>query len=76
MKTTAKCPKCDGTEIYSNEGQAKSGDRVIIPISSWSRLFVSTYICAHCGYLEEYVETQDLKDDKKMAKLKENWKKC
>ena len=75
MKSNAKCVKCGSTEIYTNEGQSKAGDRVVIPVSSWGRLFVSTYMCADCGYFEEYIENEHLQDPKKIAKLKENWKK-
>lgn len=75
MKESKCCPKCNGTEIYTDRGLAKRGDRTSIAISSWSKLFLDTYVCLECGYLEEYVEDEYLKDPKKMAKAKENWRK-
>ena len=74
MKSSGICPKCESKEIYSDEFQAKRGDRARLGISSWTQLSVSTYICADCGYIEEYVNHQDLKDSKKMDKLRSEWK--
>lgn len=74
MKTTGICPKCSGTEIYTDADLTKRGDRGDIGISSWTRLFLDVYVCATCGFIEEYVRNNDLTDDKKIATLKENWK--
>ena len=75
MKNANKCPKCDSKEIYTDEGQKKRGEPETIAISNWSRLFIDTYICTNCGFTEEYVRQSDLKDSKKMEKLKESYKK-
>ena len=69
------CPKCQGKEIYTDEGLPKRGDRTSIAISSWHKLFIATYICKGCGYIEEFVEDEYLMDEKKMDKLQDNWKK-
>lgn len=75
MRNEKKCPKCGGTEIYSDNGLSKSGDRSAINISNWKRLFIATYICLDCGYLEEYADSAELKDKKLLDKIKENWRK-
>ena len=73
MKTSGKCPKCNSNEIYCDAELPKRGDRASIAISSWSKLFIDVYVCISCGYVEEYVENNDLNDSKKMEKLKSNW---
>lgn len=75
MKTTKSCPKCQSTEIYTNEGHSKQGDRARFQISSFSTALISSYICTSCGFIEEYLENDDLNDQKKMLKLKEKWRK-
>lgn len=74
MKHSKICPKCQGTEIYTNAGMSKSGDRVRIPISGMVSLFTEVYICRSCGYIEEYIEPEDLNNEKKMKKLEEKFK--
>jgi hypothetical protein len=75
MKETKICPKCQHTEIYTNAGMSKSGERGYIPISSWSKLFFDVYLCVACGYVEEYISDEDLKNEKSMEKIRGNWKK-
>lgn len=75
MKQTGTCPKCNGTDIYTDRGCMKRGDRSSIGISSWKKFFLDVYICMACGFTEEYVSEDDFKDPKKLAALKENWKK-
>jgi len=74
MKEHKYCPKCQGTEIYTDAGLTKRGDRCSLPVSSWTKLFVDTYLCANCGYIEEYVTSGELRDEKALSKLRENWK--
>lgn len=75
MKDSKICPKCQGNSIYTDASLSKAGDRCYFPISSWSKLFVDVYVCTDCGYVEEYVSERELKDQKTMDKLRENWKK-
>ncbi|TNF46616.1 MAG: hypothetical protein EP305_10510 [Bacteroidetes bacterium] len=69
------CPKCSSTQIFTDSKSTKRGERSSVAISSWSMFFVDVYVCLNCGYLEEYIATDQLNDFKKMEKLKENWKK-
>lgn len=75
MKNTGTCPKCQSHEIYTDAGLTKRGDRSSIPVTSWSTAFIDVYVCTACGFMEEYVTREDLKNDKKMTKFKEIWKK-
>lgn len=75
MKQTGICPKCEGQEIYTDADCTKRGDRASIGFSSWKKYFIDTYICMNCGFIEEYVEKEDLLNEKKFQELKLNWKK-
>ena len=70
MKKTGKCPKCGSTEIYTDAKQLKRGDRCIIPVTSWKTLYLNTYLCTSCGFIEEYTEKIG---EKELEKIKENW---
>jgi predicted nucleic-acid-binding Zn-ribbon protein len=71
MKRSKTCPKCGCNEIYCNEKSIIRSERSHITVSTWSKIFVMVYICAQCGYIEEYAE--DL-NSKGMANIKTHWK--
>jgi hypothetical protein len=74
MRDTKQCPRCKGTDIYSDEGLSKRGDRVALGVDSWSRIFVATYVCLTCGFIDEYIDKEHM-DEKRIGKIKANWKK-
>ena len=43
---------------------------MILPVSGFHRIYFDIYICVSCGYFEEYVAEKDLKDEKKIEKIK------
>ena len=61
------CPKCHSTQVYrgvSTEGEGLSAGtyNTIIEIDSGKSqvtLWVDTYVCCACGYLEMYVANRD-----------------
>ena len=67
------CPKCASKEVYSDNSATKRGERMIIPITGFKRLYLDSYICLSCGYVEEWIAEKDLKDRKMVEKVKENW---
>lgn len=75
MKESKTCPKCQGSSIFTDAGMSKRGERCYLPVSSWSKLFLDVYVCADCGFVEEYLSDSELTDLKSMSKLRENWKK-
>lgn len=75
MKRSKTCPKCASTQIYTDAGLSKRGDRSSIAISSWNKLFVDVYVCIDCGYIEEYASESASKDTNGLEKLKEHWRK-
>ncbi|MCG8573392.1 MAG: zinc ribbon domain-containing protein [Flavobacteriales bacterium] len=74
MKASGQCPKCQGKNIYTDDRQSKRSDRSF-GVDGWTRLFVSMYVCTDCGYLEEYIDSESLSNQKKMEKLKNSWPK-
>ncbi|MBK7130360.1 MAG: hypothetical protein IPM74_10555 [Crocinitomicaceae bacterium] len=72
MKSTKTCPKCQSTEIFTNMGITKRGERSVIPVTGWSRIHVDVFVCTQCGYFEEYL---DMKDKSGIEKLKVQWNK-
>lgn len=74
MMKTGKCPKCESTNIYT-DGNPKRGDRSSIQVTSWKKFFIDIYICFDCGFTEEYITQEDLKNEKLISRVKEQWKK-
>ena len=69
------CPKCGSTEVYTNTGQGKRGDRMQLVVSSMKRYFLDTYICTNCFHFEEYVSDKDKTDTNIIQKIKSEWNK-
>lgn len=74
MKKTKTCPKCQGTEIYTNDGLLKRGDRSSIIISAWSSFSIAVYVCAKCGFFEEYADEISFNREKVRTALEKEWK--
>lgn len=75
MKHAKTCPKCTSTDIYTDTGKVKRGDRTALQIGNFSWFFMDVYVCLDCGFTEEYVQEKDLKDAKNLATIKKNWAK-
>ena len=75
MKTSKKCPKCSGTNIYTNEALTKRGERGLLPVTMWKSAYVTAYVCTDCGYFEEYIAQSELDSGKVIDKIKQEWEK-
>ena len=75
MKKSRKCPKCNSSEVFTDEGNIMRTENSARAISTWSRFKVATYICSACGYLEEYMSEKDLQKSAKMDKIRDKWEK-
>ena len=63
------CPKCDSREIIRVPGfRGGYGEGNFISIGIFSHARVTRYVCAHCGYSEEWIESK-----KELDKLKKNF---
>jgi hypothetical protein len=73
MKTTGKCPRCGGTDVYHNDGIMKLSERSFIYTWVFGRAPLITYICASCGCIEDYL---DISKKNHLARLRKNWKRA
>lgn len=72
MKSSAKCPKCGGVEILRIPGIAGAyGSGNVIPtggLTIWSSICVTRYLCAGCGFSEEWIDRpEDIERLRKMS---------
>ena len=60
MRYSLKCPKCDSTRVIEVIG-SDMNQRQRIPLHKWSfrNVTLDRYICANCGYTEEFVQLTD-----------------
>ena len=62
MKNTHQCPKCQSQDII----HVPNLDFHHIPISMFKMVSIARYICASCGFCEEWIDSpedrQKLKD--------------
>jgi predicted nucleic-acid-binding Zn-ribbon protein len=83
MKRTGKCTKCGSTDVYTNGAETPRGsDRSFMRISSSHGLYIEMFVCASCGYIEDYwwrlQELDPIRDRgiiKDREELKKRWKK-
>jgi predicted nucleic-acid-binding Zn-ribbon protein len=72
MKTTGKCPKCGSSEILRISGRVGpfgSGNNIPLGATIFSAIPVSRYLCSHCGYSEEWVDS-----DSDLQKLRDKYR--
>jgi predicted nucleic-acid-binding Zn-ribbon protein len=69
------CPKCGSNEVYNDSKKMPNNQRAYINISATRAFTVVTYICINCGYFEEYIKDEDLRDEKNILKIKDKWSK-
>ncbi len=70
MKNTNICPKCNHADILivpGNAGAYGTGNNIQTGLSIFSAVMVNRYICASCGYSEEWIDKED------MAKLEKKF---
>lgn len=63
MKNTNKCPKCGSSDIIKIPGYAGaygSGNNIMVGMTIKSAVPVDRYLCASCGYSEEWVDLDEI----------------
>jgi len=75
MKKSGQCPKCNSTEVYTNEKAKGHGHRSILMVSIFSSAQINAYICLNCGFMEEYLAPQTMSNPSKMEKIRSKWSK-
>ena len=56
MKSTGKCPKCGSDQIAVIPSKLGTYNQIKTDFSSF--VDVTRYICAGCGYMEQYVASE------------------
>lgn len=59
MRNTHSCPKCRSTVILQIPGKAGgygAGNNIPVGRSIFSAVLVTRYLCASCGFSEEWVD--------------------
>jgi len=62
MKHTKQCPKCKSSKLARIEGKVGaygSGNVILTGMSIFSAVKVTRYICVSCGFVEEWVDSQE-----------------
>ncbi len=63
MKNTRLCPKCESSDVIRFDGYVGpygSGNHLMTGKTVFSSVPVSRYVCARCGYTEEWIDKEDL----------------
>jgi predicted nucleic-acid-binding Zn-ribbon protein len=71
MQKSKTCPKCKNTEIISIPGEVRAfgaGNNISVGASIFSAVKVTRYLCASCGFSEEWIESAD-----DIAKIKKKY---
>lgn len=60
MKTTHLCPKCESDEIVRiKRGNANWDNSIYTGGFTGRSIPVTRYICIHCGYSEEWIDSPE-----------------
>ena len=72
---TGVCPKCKSDEIFVWKASNGSFQYFnYLPIRNWwgmGHLRIDTYVCANCGYIEQY-----LPDKESARKIADSWERA
>ncbi len=67
MKHTHICPKCNDSNVFKIPRPASVGHaKNVVPKSFFTKANVDRYVCANCGYSEEWIAKA--KDLEQLAK--------
>ena len=71
MRRSKTCPKCQSSDIVRIPGAASafgSGNNIMVGGTIFSAVKVSRYLCASCGFAEEWID-----DAADIAKIKKKF---
>jgi predicted nucleic-acid-binding Zn-ribbon protein len=71
MRNSNTCPKCQSTDIVRIQGIAGgygAGNNIAVGRTIFSAVKVTRYLCASCGFSEEWIDSDD-----DIAKLKKKY---
>ena len=60
MKNSMKCPKCQSADILRIPGLLeRGGNNIAVGITFFNGVKGTRYLCASCGFIENWVESAD-----------------
>jgi hypothetical protein len=62
MRNSKTCSKCQSPDIVRIPGQARAhggGNNIAYGITNFSAIKVTRYLCASCGFIEEWIDSPD-----------------
>ena len=71
-----QCPKCNSTNVFKSENGLSMGGHTTTlqiftgPFNSSLPAGCESYVCADCGYFENYIVTKD-----RLEEVRKQWKK-
>ncbi len=71
MRNSNTCPKCQSTDIVRIQGSTGgygAGNNIAVGRTIFSAVKVTRYLCASCGFSEEWIDSDD-----DIAKLKKKY---
>jgi ribosomal protein S27AE len=71
MRNSKPCPKCQSSDTVRIPGDARAfgaGNNIMTGRTVFSAVKVARYLCASCGYSEEWIDSPD-----DIAKLKKTY---
>jgi transposase-like protein len=71
MQNSRTCPKCQSSDIVRIPGEARAfgaGNNISVGSTIFSAVKVTRYLCASCGFSEEWIESAD-----DIARIKEKF---
>jgi predicted nucleic-acid-binding Zn-ribbon protein len=71
MRNSKTCSKCRSTDIVRIPGKVRAygaGNNIQVGMTIFSAVKVTRYLCASCGFSEEWIDSPD-----DIAKLKEKY---
>ncbi|QDW39129.1 hypothetical protein FFI89_019440 [Bradyrhizobium sp. KBS0727] len=62
MQNSKTCPKCRSTDVVRIPGEARAfgaGNNISVGSTVFSAVKVTRYLCAACGFSEEWIDSAD-----------------
>lgn len=72
MKNTKSCPKCEQQNIMKIPSN-NTGEQDSIMLGILQHIYINHYVCADCGYTEQWIDNQKALDQLKQKAIKKDW---
>jgi len=59
MRNSSECPKCQSSDIVQIRQPGPYANNIVTGMTLFSLANITRYLCAACGFTEEWVESAD-----------------